>query len=391
MIKYNFDEIIDRWNTDCIKYDLLNDYFGTDDLIPMWVADMDFRTPDFIMEAIRTRASHEILGYSKRPDTFYNAIIQWYKRRQNWLIEKEWIIFTPGVVPALYFAVRAFSGAGEKVVIQPPVYHPFFSVIKGNNRQVLENPLKLIKDRYYMDLDNLERIIDRKTKLLLLCHPHNPVGRIWSPRELTDLGLICRKNGITIISDEIHSDLILPGFKHQPLVSLPDDFRDITITCVAPSKTFNLAGLSTSVVIIPDRSLRKKFSTEIEAAHLWLGNIFGNIALESAYTFGDHWLNQLMMYIQSNFELLDRFLKQHIPDIRLVSPEATYLAWLDMRDLPIHSSALKDFMIKKAGLGCNDGASFGIEGEGFQRMNIACPAAFLKKALYQLRAAVNNL
>ncbi len=391
MIKYNFDEIIDRWNTDCIKYDFAWEYFGTNDLIPMWVADMDFRTPDFIMEAIRKRASHQILGYSKRSDNFYNAINQWYKRRQNWLVEKEWIIITPGIVPALHFAVRAFTRPGEKVLIQPPVYHPFFSVISDNRRQVLANPLKLVNGRYIMDLDNLERIIDKKTKLFLLCHPHNPVGRIWSPGELTDLAMICRKNGITIISDEIHSDLILPGFKHQPLASLPGDFRDITITCVAPSKTFNIAGLSTSVVIIPDRGLREKFNTEIETAHLWLGNIFGNMALEAAYTSGDQWLDQLMIYLQHNFELLGQFLKQHIPDIRLIIPEATYLAWLDMRDIPIPNSKLKDFMIRKAGLGCNDGVTFGKEGEGFQRMNIACPAALLEKALYQLRDAVNNL
>jgi len=391
MTTYNFDEFIDRRGTDCIKYDFAREYFGTNDLIPMWVADMDFRTPDFIMDAIRKRTSHEILGYSKRSDKFYNAVIEWYKRRQNWLIEKEWIVFTPGIVPALHFAVRAYTNPGNKVLIQPPVYHPFFSVISDNHRQVLTNPLKLVDGKYIMDLDNLERIIDEKTKLFLFCHPHNPVGRVWSPSELTDLAMICKKNGILIISDEIHSDLILPGFRHHPLVSLPGDFRDITITCVAPSKTFNIAGLSTSVVIIPDHGLREKFNAEIETAHLWTGNIFGNIALETAYTCGDQWLDQLMIYLQHNFELLDKFLKHYIPDIRLVIPEATYLAWLDMRDLPIPNSSIKDFMIRKAGLGCNDGSTFGKEGEGFQRMNIACPAPLLEKALYQLKKAVNNI
>jgi cystathionine beta-lyase len=391
MTTYNFDEFIDRRDTDCIKYDFAREYFGTNDLIPMWVADMDFRTPDFIMDAIRKRASHEIMGYSKRSDNFYNAIIQWYKRRQNWFIEKEWIIFTPGIVPALHFAVRAFTSPGENVLIQPPVYHPFFSVISENRRQVLANPLKLVTGRYMMDPDNLERIIDKKTKLFLLCHPHNPVGRVWSPSELTDLAMICKKNGTIIISDEIHSDLVLPGFKHQPIASLPGDFRDITVTCVAPSKTFNIAGLSTSVVIIPDRGLREKFNAEIETAHLWTGNIFGNIALEAAYTYGDQWLDQLMIYLQHNFELLDAFLKHHIPNIRLIIPEATYLAWLDMHDLHLPNSSIKDFMIRKAGLGCNDGSTFGKEGEGFQRMNIACPAPLLEKALYQLKDAVNNI
>lgn len=391
MTHYNFDEIIERRGTNCIKYDFIRDYFVTDNLIPLWVADMDFRTPDFIMDAIRVRASHEILGYSKRPDSFYNAIIQWYKRRQNWLIEKEWIIFTPGIVPALYFAVRSFTNSGDRIIIQPPVYHPFYTVINSNHRQVLLNPLKLLNDKYFMDYENLEKIIGRKTKLFLLCHPHNPVGRVWSFEELTELGMICKKHGIIIISDEIHSDLILPGFKHSPLASLSGNLRDISITCIAPSKTFNIAGLSTSVVIIPDPDLRKKFKGEIENAHLWLGNIFGNVALEAAYTFGDEWLDQLMMYLQKNFLLLDRFLKQHIPGIKLIRPEATYLAWLDMRDLHHPDSTLKDFMIYNAGIGCNDGASFGKEGQGFQRMNIACPATVLENALYQLRDAVNNL
>lgn len=391
MIAYNFDEIIDRRGTDCIKYDDVDNYFGADNLIPMWVADMDFRTPDFIMDAIRTRASHEILGYSKRPDGFYHAIIQWYKRRQNWSIEKEWIIFTPGIVPALYFAVRSLTKPGDKIIIQPPVYHPFYSVINSNYRQVLPNPLKFHNDKYYMDFDNLEKIIDRNTKLLFLCHPHNPVGRLWSPEELTELGMMCKKHGIIIISDEIHSDLVLPGFKHTPLASLEGNYRDISVTCLAPSKTFNIAGLSTSVVIIPDSDLREKFQTEIENSHLWLGNIFGNIALEAAYSFGDEWIDQLMRYIHKNFLLLDEFLKQYIPDIKLIKPEATYLAWLDMHNLHHPGFNLKDFMIQKAQLACNDGESFGKEGQGFQRMNIACPAAILEKALHQLKNAVNDL
>ncbi|KPK83359.1 MAG: cystathionine beta-lyase [Bacteroides sp. SM23_62_1] len=391
MAQYNFDEIIDRSGTNCIKYDFIGDYFGENNLIPMWVADMDFRTPDFVMDAIRTRASHEILGYSKRPDSFYDATIQWYRRRQNWTIEKEWIIFTPGIVPALYFAVRAFSDSGDKVIIQPPVYHPFFSVISSNQRQVLMNPLKLRKNKYFMDFENLENIIDRETKLLILCHPHNPVGRVWSAEELTQLGIICKKNGIIIISDEIHSDLVLPGFKHTPLASLEGNFRDITTTCIAPSKTFNIAGLSTSLVIIPDPDLREKFKYEIENSHLWLGNIFGNVALEAAYTSGDEWLDQLLVYLQQNFSFLEGYLKQFIPEIKLITPEATYLAWLDMRDFKLPDSDLKDFMIRKAGLACNDGASFGKEGHGFQRMNIACPKALLEKALHQLRIAVNSL
>lgn len=391
MTEYNFDEIIERIDTQCIKHDFKKEYFGTDNIIPMWVADMDFRTPDFIMEAIRKRTGHEILGYTGRSDGFFQSVKDWYKRRQNWNIETDWIIFTPGIVPALHFAVRAFTSPGDQVIIQPPVYHPFSSVIKGNQRVVLNNPLKLTNGKYYMDLDNLKEQLDDRVKLILICHPHNPVGRIWTPEELTKLANICLDRNIMIISDEIHSDLILPGQKHIPLAAISPVFSEITVTCIAPSKTFNIAGLSTSTVIISDNGKRKLFTREIETAHLWLGNIFGNVALEAAYRNGDDWVDQLIQYLFANFKFLDSYLKQYIPEIKLVWPEATYLAWLDMRGLNLDDTALKDFMIHKAGLGCNDGPSFGTGGEGFQRMNIACPKAILNKSLDQLRNAVNNL
>lgn len=391
MTEHNFDEIIERRGTQCIKHDFNLDYFGSDDIIPMWVADMDFRTPDFVMEAIRKRAEHDIMGYTKRSAGFFQAIVDWYERRQNWPIKTDWIVFTPGIVPALHFSVRAFTSPGDKIVIQPPVYHPFFSVIEGNQREILINPLKLRKGKYYMDLDNLVDQLDDRVKLILLCHPHNPVGREWTPEELIELAKICRKNNIMIVSDEIHSDLILPGQKHSPLAALSPVFSEITITCLAPSKTFNLAGLSTSVVVISDPLKRKVFSKEIETAHLWVGNIFGNIALEAAYRYGDSWLDQLMNYLLNNFKILDFYLKHYIPDIKLVWPEATYLAWLDMRGLNLDDAALKDFMIHKAGLGCNDGNAFGTGGQGFQRMNIACPKTVLNKSLDQLRHAVNHL
>lgn len=391
MTEYNFDEIIERRGTNCIKHDFNLEYFGTDDVSPMWVADMDFRTPDFIMEAIRKRTEHEILGYTKRTDDFYQAIRDWYRRRQNWNIETEWIIFCPGIVPALHFAVRAFTSPGDKVIIQPPVYHPFSSVITGNQREILNNPLKLRNGRYYMDLDNLKEQLDDRVKLILICHPHNPVGRIWTPEELSELANICLDGNIRIVSDEIHSDIILPGQKHTPLAAISPAFSNITATCIAPSKTFNLAGLSTSAVVISNDSDRKIFSQEIDTAHLWNGNIFGNIALEAAYRNGDKWLDQLIQYLFNNYKILDYYLKQFIPEVKLVWPEATYLAWLDMSRLNLNNTALKEFMIHKAKLGCNDGCSFGTGGEGFQRMNIACPKAMLNKSLDQLRNAVNNL
>jgi cystathionine beta-lyase len=391
MTEYNFDEVTDRRGTNCIKHDFNREYFGKDDIIPMWVADMDFRTPDFIMKAIRKRAEHEVLGYTRRTGEFLRAITDWYKRRQKWSIEPDWIVYTPGVVPALHFAVRAFTSPGDKIIIQPPVYHPFFSVIEGNQREILMNPLKLRNGKYYMDLDNLVDQLDDRVKLILLCHPHNPVGREWSVEELTELADICLKRNILIVADEIHSDLVLPGHTHVPLASISPAFSEITISCIAPSKTFNLAGLSTSVVVISDGVKRKIFSREIETAHLWVGNIFGNIALETAYTSGDNWLDQLMKYLMNNFEILDHYLKQYIPEIKLIWPDATYLAWLDMQGLNLKGTALKDFMIHKAGLGCNDGPSFGPGGQGFQRMNIACPKPVLQKALEQLRHAVRQL
>ena len=391
MAEYNFDEIINRSGTNSIKYDLRRDVFGTDNVIPMWVADMDFRTPGFIMEAIRQRASHEILGYTRRADGFFQAIIDWFKRRQNWDIDRNWIVFSPGIVPALNFAVRAYTLPGDKVVIQPPVYHPFSTVITGNQRVIVNNPLKFNNGRYYMDFDNLKGQLNDRVKLMLISHPHNPVGRVWTSEELSELAGICLEHRIMIISDEIHSDIIMHGKKHVPLAAISPAYSEITATCIAPSKTFNLAGLSTSAVVISNKDRRELFSREIDTGHLWLGNIFGNIALEAAYKNGDEWVDQLNYYLSENFKLLDSFLKKNIPAIKLVWPDATYLAWLDMRELKLDDRALKDFMISKAGIGCNEGPSFGPGGEGFQRMNIGCPRAVLLKALEQLKYAVNNL
>ncbi len=390
-MKYNFDEIISREGTDCIKYDYRKEYFGTTDVIPMWVADMDFKTPDFVLEAILKRTEHEILGYSIRPEGFYQSAIDWFMNRQKWKISSEWMVFTPGVVPALNFAVNAFSKPGEKVIVQPPVYHPFFHVIKGNGRKVLENPLKLVNGKYTMDLEQLAGKIDQEVKMILISHPHNPVGRVWQKEELHDLASLCIENKIIMISDEIHSDLILPGHEHIPLASISEEIARMTVTCVAPSKTFNLAGMSTSLAVIPNERLRKRFSHQIEQAHLWLGNIFGNIALEAAYRHGNDWLDQLLSYLSGNIDYLRSFLKRELPQIKLVEPEGTYLLWLDMSGLGMKDDELKQFMIEKAGLGCNDGPSFGTGGTGYQRLNVACPRSVLKKALNRLKEAVDRL
>jgi len=387
---YDFDEPIKRENTDSFKFDYTNEYFGTSDLIPMWVADMDFRTPDFIMEAIRKRTEHEILGYSTRPESFYQAIINWYKKRQDWSIERNWILFSPGVVAALSLAVNAFTREGEKIIVQPPVYHPFFSVVRDNKRKLVYNTLVQEDGYYRMDLDDLKQKIDTDTKLLILSHPHNPVGRVWSPGELKELADLCLENNIIILSDEIHSDLVLPPHVHYPLSTLSDEISNNTVTCVAASKTFNLAGLSSSAVIIPNEKLRSRFSHEVQKGHLHMGNIFGTIAMETAYSQGGDWLDQLLAYLKDNADLLADYTAANLPGISVRPPEATYLAWLDMKNLGMKSRELRKFMTMEARIGCNDGPSFGPGGTGYQRLNFACPRSTLKKALDQLKQALDK-
>jgi cystathionine beta-lyase len=389
-MKYDFDEITERRNTQAFKYDLAREYFGTDDLIPMWVADMDFRTPDFIMEAIRERNRHEILGYSVRPESLYKAIISWYKSRQDWDILREWILFTPGIVSALSIAVRAYTAERDKVIVQSPVYHPFFSVIKDNNRIPLNNPLIEDGGKYRMDLEGLKNNLDPGVKLLLLSHPHNPVGRSWTPGELTRLAEVCLENNIIIVSDEIHSDLVFSPHTHTPLSTLGDEIAQKTITCVAPSKTFNLAGLSSSVVIIGNEELRSGFNHELQTGHLHMGNIFGSVAMEAAYLRGHEWLDQLMDYLGGNLDFLYRFTEEELQDIRISPVEATYLAWLDMRDLGLTNRGLREFMIHEARIGCIDGPVFGPGGAGFQRLNFACPRPILRRALIQLKEALSK-
>lgn len=390
MKKYNFDEIIPREGTNSVKYDFRKRMFGKEDVIPMWVADMDFRTPDFIMDAIRKRAEHEIMGYTIRPDSFYEAIINWNLRKHGWNIQKDWISFSPGVVPAVNMAVMAFSNPGDKIIIQPPVYHPFYHTITNHGRKILKNPLKLENGRFNMDFDDLRSKIDDQTSMILLSSPHNPGGSVWHKKELEELGQICKENGITIISDEIHADLILYENRHTPLASISKDLADITVTTMAPSKTFNLAGLSTSYVIASNPDLLKKYNKALEKTHVWHGNIFGSVALQAAYSHGSDWLEQLLDYLEGNINLVDSFFKEHLPEVKVIIPEATYLVMLDFRELGLSNEALRKLLIEKAGVGMNDGASFGKEGDGFQRMNVACPRAVVEKALSNIKKAIKS-
>jgi cystathionine beta-lyase len=387
---YNFDEIIPREGTGSIKYDLRSKIFRNEEVIPLWVADMDFRTPDFILAAIQKRLEHEILGYSLIPPAFYQAIVNWNERRHQWTIHPEWISFSPGVVPALNLLVMAFTEPGDKIIVQPPVYFPFFTAIENHGRILVRNPLRYDQGRYTMDFDDLESKIDEKTRMLFLCNPHNPTGNVWSPEVLKRLGDLCVKHNILLISDEIHSDLIYAGFRHTPTASISGDIALKTITCMSPSKTFNLAGLSTSYLIIPDSRLKVQYEKILDQVHVGAGNIFGFVATAAAYHYGEDWLKQLMAYLEGNLRLLQDFISRHLPVIRVVPAEATYLIWLDCSQLGMTPAALKSFMIREAGLGLNDGPQFGKEGEGFQRINIACPRQVLYDALVKLHSAIDK-
>ena len=389
-MKYNFDEIIDRKGSNSIKYDLCDKIFGTSDLIPMWVADMDFKTPDFIIKALEQRLKHPVLGYSLRPDSYYKSIINWNKKKHNWNIKQEWISFSPGVVPGFNMAILALSKPGDKIIIQPPVYFPFFTAINNNNRIEVDNTLVLKNNYYDIDFDDLEEKM-KDAKIFLLSNPHNPGGRVWTRAELKRIGEMCIKNDVIILSDEIHSDLIMKNHKHIPMASISEEIAERTICFMAPSKTFNIAGLSTSYLVISNEVLRKKYEQVVENLHVNFGNIFGTSALEVAYNFGEDWLKQLIDYVQANIDFAADYLKKNIPEIKLVRPEATYLLWLDCRDLNMSNEELKDFMINKAKLGLNDGPTFGPGGEGFQRMNVACPRSTLAIALDRIKNAVEKI
>jgi cysteine-S-conjugate beta-lyase len=390
-MKYNFDEIIDRKGTDCIKYDALSMFFGADDILPVWVADMDFRTPDFIMDAIRSRMEHEVLGYTLRGETFSHSIINWVKQRHNWEVPKEWISFSPGVVAALTASVLAFTEPGDKVIVQTPVYFPFFESVRGVKRRLIENPLKLENGRYYFDLEDLEAKIDEKTKMLILCNPHNPGGMVWRHDELKALSEICIRHNILVVSDEIHSDLIFKGNTHIPYPTLSEEAAQNSIVCMAPSKTFNVAGLSTSFVVIPNPELLKTYEKLMRTLHIHMGNIPGTVALEAAYTQGQNWLSEMMEYVESNYEYLSDFMGKYLPRVKVMKPEATYLVWLDFTAYGMNDKQLNKFLVENAKVGLNNGGRFGRNGDGFMRINIGCPRSIVVEALNRIYEAFRNL
>ena len=383
---YDFDKIIRREQTACVKYDLREAYFGQGDVFPMWVADMDFETPVFIRDAIQERATHPIYGYSFRPETYFTSIMQWVDKRHNWQLKKNWILFSPGVVPALNMATLAFTDPGDGILVQPPVYFPFFHAVKNHKRNLIENQLLYNEGRYTIDFTDFEQKV-RKAKMFFLSNPHNPVGRLWTAEELKRMGDICVKYDVIIISDEIHCDLALPGFRHIPMASLSDEIAQNTVTCIAPSKTFNVAGLATSSLIIANKQLRHKMRRIIEDLHIGNGNLFGAAASIAAYESGEQWLDELMQYIETNFRLLDGFLRNELPVLELVHAEATYLAWIDFRKTGLSDVKIKEKLLHEAKLGLSPGPVFGKGGEGFQRMNLATQKANVEEALDRLKLA----
>lgn len=381
-MRYNFNKIIHRENTNSVKYDIRKIYFQNEHVIPMWVADMDFETPDFIRDAIKKRADHPIYGYSIKPDSYFNSIITWLEKRHQWTVQKEEISFSPGVVPGFTLAILAYSKPGDQVVVQPPVYFPFFQAVEDNGRKLLHNQL-IEEDNYYkIDFNDLEKKLSQeKTRLLLISSPHNPVGRVWSVDELNKMVDLCIKYKVLLLSDEIHADLVFKACKHIPTSMVSEKAKDHCVTFMAPSKTFNIAGLSTSFLIFQNEKLKKKYDAVLSAYHLGMGNVFGNEGLEAAFTSGEKWLDQLMDYLQINVDLVADFLKKEFPQITMQKPEATYLLWLNCKSLNLNDDELNDFFINDAGLGLNKGSVFGSGGSGYMRMNVACPKATLEKAL----------
>jgi len=384
-MEFDFDRTIDRRDTQCIKYD--NAAFGMPgDALPMWVADMDFAAPPCVVAGLEERLRHGIFGYSNMDAGYFGALREWYARRFGWNVEREWLAVTQGVVNAIYVAVRALTEPGDGVTIQQPVYYPFESAIRDTGRQVVVNELLYGGGRYSIDFDDFERKIER-SRMFILCSPHNPVGRVWTRDELERMGEICMRRGVTVVSDEIHQDFVFPGSRHLVFAGLGPLFADMTVTCTAPSKTFNLAGLPLSNIFIKDRGLRDRFLREYRNCGLDHPGIMSIIACRAAYEGGAEWLEELKLYLGGNLSLLRGSLRERIPKVRLVEPEGTYLAWLDCRGLGLPARELDDLIARKGKLWLSRGDTFGAGGAGFYRMNVACPRPVLREGISRLEAA----
>lgn len=389
-MKYNFDEVIDRGGTSAIKLEGVKEIWGREDLIPLWVADMDFATAPFVTEAIRKRCENPVLGYTSKPDSYYQAIIRWNKERYGLEVEKEMIHFVPGIVPGLGMALNTFTGKGDKVMIQPPVYGPFHWLNERNDRVLVTCPLKLVDGMYRMDMEAFREQV-KGCKVFILCNPHNPGGVVWKEEELQEVARVCHEEGVLVFSDEIHADLTLPPHKHRPFAMVSEEARMNCITFMSPSKAFNMPGLTASHALVFNPKLRRKFHRYLESSELDLGHVFAFLAIEAAYSHGTEWLDQCLAYIQGNIDYVDAFTREHTPKIRAIRPQASYLVWLDCRDMGLSQEALVDFFVDKAHLALNDGVAFGKEGEGFMRLNVASPRCVIEQAMKQLAEAYAGL
>ena len=392
MVTYDFDRIVDRRNTDCLKYDFAVQRGRPKDVLPFWVADMDFSIAQEIEDALVKRCQHGIFGYSEATDGYFAALQNWYLKHFNWQVQRPWLIKTPGVVFALAMAVKAFTEPGDGVLVQQPVYYPFTEVIRDNDREVVNAPLALVNGHYEIDFADLEqKLANPKVKLMFLCSPHNPVGRVWTKEELLKVGDLCLKYNVITVSDEIHSDFVWDDNAHTPFATLGEEYQQNCIVCTAPSKTFNLAGLQVSNIFIPNQKLRRAFRKQIDAAGYSQLNTLGLVACQAAYTYGEEWLTQVKAYIRSNITFVDDYLKQNLPQIKMLPIEGTYLVWLDCSALGMTADEREQWLWHEAKLWLDGGGIFGKEGEAFERINVACPRATLLQGLEQLKAAVEGL
>lgn len=385
-MKYDFDKITDRRATNSYKWDS-----APEGVLPMWVADMDFRTAPAIIDALQKRVAHGIFGYTRVPDAYYDAVTSWFSRRHGWDIDREWIIYTSGVVPAVSAVIKALTVPGDKVIVQTPVYNCFFSSIRNNGCEIVSNPLRRTADTYDMDFDALERCAaDPRAKVMLLCNPHNPAGRVWTPDELTRLGNICLRNGVTVVSDEIHCELVYQGFKYTPFASLSDAFLHRSVTCVSPSKAFNIAGLQIANIVAFDNDLRRRIDKAININEVCDVNPFGVAATIAAYNEGEEWLCQLLDYLHGNYEAMAEFCRRELPEFPIARLEGTYLVWMDCSSLGMPSDALEHALLDDARLWLNAGTMYGAEGEGYMRWNIACPRSVMLDGLNRFLNFVRN-
>jgi len=382
MPKYDFDTVYNRKGTGCFKADALQMIFGKEDLLSLWVADMDFAIAPEIQKALADRLNHPVLGYNFRLQTYYNSIIDWVLKRYDWHIQRDWIINTPGIVTAVNTAVVTLIEPGDGILIQTPVYDPFYEAVRSHGRSLLTNPLVLKEDRYEIDFADFEEKVSQ-CKMFILCSPHNPVGRVWTRAELLQIGKLCKKHNVIVVADEIHADVIYSGHEFTAFGSL-EDFSGFSVTCYSPSKSFNLAGLCTSAIIIPSDKLRKPFSDYVQSMHLYLGNTLGITALQTAYTLGEDWLDALLKYLESNRDYLYDFFTDKLPHLSVIKPEGTYLAWLDFRQLELPDDELQSILVNKAGLALSPGSWYGEDGKGFMRLNFGLPKAILQQSCDRL-------